>query len=63
MSEFIDLTPCRAEVPDGLEGPFDDNGDDLDDLDDLEDPIGPGRQPRDVLERDALLPRPRREAM
>lgn len=60
MSEFIDLTPCRAEVPDGLEGPFDDNGDDLDDL---EDPIGPGRQPRDVLERDALLPRPRREAM
>lgn len=60
MSEFIDLTPCRADVPDGLEGPFDDNGDDLDDL---EDPVGPGRRPRDVLERDVLLPRPRREAM
>ena len=34
-----------------------------DDLDDLEDPVGPGRRPRDVLERDVLLPRPRREAM
>ncbi|MEY3142501.1 MAG: hypothetical protein RLY21_994, partial [Planctomycetota bacterium] len=60
MSEFIDLTPCRADFPDGLEGPFDGDGDDLDDLDD---PVGPGRRPREVVGRDALLPRPRREAV
>lgn len=59
MSEFIDLTPCRAEMPDGLEGPFDVDGDELDDLDGE---IGPGARPRKVVGRDALLPRPRREA-
>lgn len=60
MSEFVDLTPCRADLPDGLEGPFDDNGDDLDEVDD---PVGPGRRPRRAVGRDALLPRPRRDAM
>lgn len=59
MSEFIDLTPCRADMPDGLEGPFDVDGDELDDLDGE---IGPGARPRKVVGRDALLPRPRREA-
>jgi hypothetical protein len=65
MSEFIDLTPCRDEHadgsdgPDGLEGPFDSDGDDLDDLDD-----GVGRRaPHGRCQRDALLPRPRRDAM
>jgi hypothetical protein len=52
MSEFIDLTPCRAETADGLEGPFDSSKDELDDVDEA--PLrGHGR--------DRLLPRPRRE--
>lgn len=59
MSEFIDLTPCRADMPDGLEGPFDVDGDELDDLDGE---VGPGARPRKVVGRDALLPRPRRDA-
>lgn len=66
MSEFIDLSPCRGltpcgpDRPDGLEGPFDGGDDDDSDGDPL-DPIGVG--PRPVVERDALLPRPRRDAM
>jgi hypothetical protein len=62
MSEFIDLTPCRADWPDGLAGPFDacgaeGDGEDCEPLD----PIGVG--PRSVVARDRLLPRPRGHAM
>jgi hypothetical protein len=59
MSEFIDLTPCRPDQPDGLTGPFDaeDDGDDGD----------AGEIARRgcsvVVARDALLPRPSREAI
>jgi hypothetical protein len=63
MSEFIDLTPCRADRPDGLEGPFDTDADELDDVDGE---VGSGRRQPSRAERDAgrdaLLPRPRREA-
>lgn len=60
MSEFIDLTPCRADFPDGLEGPYDADGDELDDIDGE---VGPGSRTGHAVERDALLPRPRRDAM
>jgi hypothetical protein len=58
MSEFIDLTPCRPDRPDGLAGPFDVGGDGDDDDGELV-----ARRARSVVARDALLPRPRREAM
>lgn len=65
MSEFIDVSPCRAEDidgPDGLQGPFD--------IDDEEDegsePLRGGREKvrrSSRAGRDALLPRPARPAV
>ena len=62
MSEFIDVSPCRADDidgPDGLQGPFDID----DEEDDGSEPLRGGsgkvrRSPR--AGRDALLPRPAR---
>ena len=58
MSEFIDLTPCRPDQPDGLTGPFDaaDDGDDGDTGELAR------REASAVVARDAMLPRPSREA-
>ena len=69
MSEFIDLGPCRPghSAPDGLEGPFE-HADHAEDEDGDLLPCGSGPQGRGepaaglrcVVDRDRLLPRPRR---
>jgi hypothetical protein len=62
MSEFIDLTPCRAadlDGPDGLGGPFDVATEDPGEDDD--DPTGFGVKRR--THRDDFLPRPSRGPM
>jgi hypothetical protein len=62
MSEFIDLTPCRAadlDGPDGLGGPFDVATEDPGEGDD--DPTGFGVKRR--THRDDFLPRPSRGPM
>jgi len=65
MSEFIDVSPCRAEDvdgPDGLQGPFDIEDEEDDGSEPLRARSGKGTR-SSRAGRDALLPRPARPGL